>query len=112
MLKKKKLAPSPATGSRLTANAPAARTASPSPAPAPVPDVIDAEAIPAHSPMDRLLRPEEVAQILGVSERTLERWRMEGSGPRYLSLSRKVVRYEAGDLRTFLDDRGRSNTAA
>lgn len=110
MLKMKKVAPSPSSGSRLTAKAPAARTASP--APAPVPDVIDAAAIPAHSPMDRLLRPEDVAQILGVSERTLERWRMEGSGPRYLSLSRKVVRYEAGDLRTFLDDRGRSNTAA
>lgn len=110
MLKKKRIAPLVAAGSRPSTDGPAARTASP--APAPVPDVIDAAAIPAHSPMDRLLRPEDVAQILGVSERTLERWRMEGSGPRYLSLSRKVVRYEAGDLRAFLDDRGRSNTAA
>ena len=59
-----------------------------------------------------LLTPAQVADMLTVSERTLERWRMTGEGPEYVALSRKVVRYDAGALAAFVEGRRRVNTAA
>lgn len=63
------------------------------------------------SAQPRLLRPADVAEMLCVSERTLERWRQTGEGPRYLSLSRKAVRYRDTDLHDFIEAAGRNNTA-
>ncbi len=59
----------------------------------------------------RLLRPAEVADVLGVSERTLERWRMDGEGPQFISMSRKTIRYSAGAVEDFIDGRLKENTA-
>ncbi|MEN3164110.1 helix-turn-helix domain-containing protein [Tistrella mobilis] len=59
----------------------------------------------------RLMRPDEVATYLDVSERTLERWRICGEGPRYINLSRKVIRYTAQHLVEFLEQRVKDNTA-
>lgn len=59
-----------------------------------------------------LLTPFQVGELLAVSERTLERWRMTGEGPEYVSLSRKVVRYDAAAITTFVEGRRRMNTAA
>ncbi|MFT0532410.1 helix-turn-helix transcriptional regulator [Castellaniella hirudinis] len=43
------------------------------------------------SPGDRrVLNENELAQRWGLSPKTLQRWRSEGSGPRYLKLSRRV----------------------
>ncbi|WP_417251046.1 helix-turn-helix transcriptional regulator [Castellaniella sp.] len=43
------------------------------------------------SPGDRrVLNENELAQRWGVSPKTLQRWRGEGTGPRYLKLSRRV----------------------
>lgn len=61
--------------------------------------------------MAPLLTPAQVADMLTVSERTLERWRMTGDGPEYVALSRKVVRYDAGALANFVEGRRRINTA-
>lgn len=60
---------------------------------------------------EALLKPCDVAEKLAVSERTLERWRMTGEGPEYISLSRKTVRYTAASLERFITDRARTNTA-
>ncbi len=60
----------------------------------------------------QLLKPSHVAAMLGVSERTLERWRMTGDGPAYLSLTRNTVRYRSDELARFLRERVRSNTAS
>jgi hypothetical protein len=59
-----------------------------------------------------LLTPAQVGELLAVSERTLERWRMTGEGPEYVALSRKVVRYDTAALAAFLEGRRRMNTAA
>ena len=43
------------------------------------------------APADRrVLNENELAQRWGVSPKTLQRWRSEGRGPRYLKLSKRV----------------------
>lgn len=43
------------------------------------------------SPGDRrVLNEHELAQRWGVSPKTLQRWRSEGRGPKYLKLSKRV----------------------
>ena len=48
-------------------------------------------AITTMAPGDRrVLNENELAQRWGVSPKTLQRWRSEGRGPRYLKLSKRV----------------------
>jgi len=48
-------------------------------------------AINTLAPSDRrVLNENELAQRWGVSPKTLQRWRSEGRGPRYLKLSKRV----------------------
>ena len=48
-------------------------------------------AINSLSPGDRrVLNENELAQRWGLSPKTLQRWRSEGRGPRYLKLSKRV----------------------
>ena len=76
----------------------------------PPPDAIEAAA--AASPgAPRLLKPKEVADRLGVSQRTLERWRIAGEGPPYVSITRSTVRYTAEALDAFLAERVKASTA-
>jgi predicted DNA-binding transcriptional regulator AlpA len=49
------------------------------------------DAINSLSPGDRrVLNENELAQRWGISPKTLQRWRSEGRGPRYLKLSKRV----------------------
>lgn len=50
-----------------------------------------------------LLTGDEAAKFLGLSRRTLEAWRLHGIGPRYISFSRRAVRYKIEDLKAFVD---------
>jgi len=61
--------------------------------------------------MPRLLLPKDVAEQLGVTERTLERWRITGEGPRFVKISRSTVRYKAEDIAAFINERLRANTS-
>jgi predicted site-specific integrase-resolvase len=47
--------------------------------------------------MERVLNQKEAAKLLGVSTRTLERHRVEGTGARYARLGR-LIRYRECDL--------------
>jgi hypothetical protein len=47
--------------------------------------------------MTNYLLQSEAADLLRISERTLERWRVEGRGPRFRRFGRRVV-YAQGDL--------------
>jgi hypothetical protein len=40
-----------------------------------------------------LLTQREAASVLRLSERTLERWRVAGIGPRFIRLPRRSIRY-------------------
>jgi len=54
---------------------------------------------------DTLLTQEKAAQYLDCSARALEKWRVWGTGPAYIKVSRKMVRYKREDLDRFLAER-------
>lgn len=51
---------------------------------------------------DTLMSEEEAAKVIGVSKRTLQRWRCKGIGPVYRQITKKCIRYRRGDLVEFL----------
>jgi len=71
------------------------------------------DAINGLSPGDRrVLNENELAQRWGVSPKTLQRWRSEGRGPRYLKLSKRVsyplesvIEFERGALHDSTSER-------
>jgi len=65
-----------------------------------------------HDPdyLDRLITQEAASDFLGYSEKTLERWRYEGGGPRYVAVSARSVRYRRRDLIKWAEARLRENS--
>lgn len=55
---------------------------------------------------------DKAANLLDISERTLEKWRREGGGPKFIRISHKLVRYRICDLREFQESRLRENNIA
>lgn len=53
---------------------------------------------------DRLRTP-QAAEVLGITDRTLERMRERGDGPPYTRLSRRLIVYDADELRAWLASR-------
>ena len=60
--------------------------------------------------MDRLLDQNEVAKLLGLSARTLERLRVTGTGPQFIRIGR-LVRYRPCDLADYVDRNLRNSTS-
>jgi predicted DNA-binding transcriptional regulator AlpA len=60
----------------------------------------------------RSARPDthEAARLLGLSHRTLERYRVSGAGPKYSKIGRRVF-YSIGDLKEWAERRGRRSTS-
>lgn len=52
----------------------------------------------------------EAADFLRISERTLERWRVEGNGPRFRRFGRRIV-YAQSDLESWADGRCYQSTS-
>jgi hypothetical protein len=57
-----------------------------------------------------LMNTVEAARFLRLSPRTLERLRLEGSGPRYCKL-RRSVRYRQSDLELYVANHARHSTS-
>lgn len=55
-------------------------------------------------------RTREAAAFLGLAPKTLEFWRVRGTGPRYRKLGRVVV-YDERDLEEFLERGARTSTS-
>lgn len=49
-----------------------------------------------------VIREDSAAEALGVSPRTLQRWRVEGRGPAFIKIGPKAVGYTEADLREFV----------
>jgi excisionase family DNA binding protein len=49
-----------------------------------------------------LLTTQQVANILKVSAPTLQRWRTEGNGPRWIQVGRSV-RYRPADIQSWIE---------
>ncbi len=50
------------------------------------------------------------AELIGMSKRTLEKWRGEGTGPPFLKLGRRVL-YSVADLEEWIRSRRRYSTS-
>jgi len=59
---------------------------------------------------DALLTPAQAAAYLHVSPRTLEKWRMQGGGPRYSKLVHRVV-YTQLELDIWVAEQARMSTS-
>ena len=59
----------------------------------------------------RLLDSKGAAARLGLSVRTLQKWRMRGCGPRFVKLGH-AVRYEETEIEAFIRARERGSTSA
>lgn len=53
--------------------------------------------------MPRLLSEQQVEQFFGLRVRTLQRWRLEGRGPKFRKLEGRLIRYDVRDLDAFID---------
>lgn len=60
--------------------------------------------------MDQLVNQKQAAHALGISERTLERHRVGGTGPRWARLGR-LVRYRLADLEEWVEKNLRLSTS-
>lgn len=60
---------------------------------------------------DLLVNTTQAADYLGLSPRTLERWRVGGGGPAYVVLGSKSVRYRRSALDAFLAAGERTSTS-
>ncbi len=52
---------------------------------------------------DRLLKPKQVAELLGCQMETLARWRCKGIGPKYEKLETGRIRYKESEIQKWLD---------
>ena len=57
---------------------------------------------------DPLLSPPQVYAWLGIAESTLRRWRAEGRGPAYITLSPRVIRYRRSVVLAWLREQEHS----
>jgi len=60
----------------------------------------------------KLIRTPELAKLLGVSARTLERLRIEGNGIPFTQITDRLVGYAPEDVEAWLAERKRKSTSA
>lgn len=60
---------------------------------------------------DSLLRQEDAATLIGVTPRALEAWRYKGGGPKFVSISKRCVRYRRRDVLAWIEERLRTSTS-
>jgi predicted DNA-binding transcriptional regulator AlpA len=67
-------------------------------------------ASPTPPALDPLLDENQVAQVLNISVRTLQGWRVRGGGPRYVKLG-GAVRYRRSEVKQHILDSLRGSTS-
>ncbi len=61
---------------------------------------------------DTLIRRADLPRYLPIAAQTAARWAVEGEGPKFVKVGKRIVAYRAGDLREWLRSNERSNTIA
>ena len=51
----------------------------------------------------KLHRTKKAAEILGLEERTLDKWRLLGKGPKFVRVGTRAIRYRHEDLVNFIE---------
>jgi predicted DNA-binding transcriptional regulator AlpA len=57
-----------------------------------------------------LVSERQAADFLGVTVRALQKWRVTGTGPTYVRISSRCIRYRRRDLHAWIEARVRSST--
>ena len=57
----------------------------------------------ADQSLSAFLSESEAAEYLGISKKTLQRWRFDHKGPAYAKLNGKLIRYHQADLDEWMD---------
>lgn len=60
---------------------------------------------------DELYVERQAAQLLKVSEKTLQYWRLTGNGPKFVRISKRCVRYRRRDLIAWIEQRLKASTS-
>ena len=60
--------------------------------------------------MSRLVTDRDTSELLGVSLRTLQKWHLQGNGPRFVKLGH-AVRYDVKDLEAYIERARRRSTS-
>lgn len=51
------------------------------------------------------LNTHDAAKVIGLSEQTLRKYRVQGNGPRFAKVNARVIRYRLADLRDWMEGR-------
>lgn len=51
-----------------------------------------------------MLKPKSIAEKIGVTTQTLMSWRKKGTGPKWVKLSRYIIRYPEADFNSWLEN--------
>jgi len=62
-------------------------------------------------PTEVLLNERQAAEIIGTTPRFLQQRRQAGTGPRFLRLSHRCVRYRQSDIDAWLDGLSKRSTS-
>ena len=65
----------------------------------------------ARSRGEVLLTVEQAAELLALPRSTLDRWRVEGYGPKFLQLTARCIRYRRSDIEAWTETRVRQSTS-
>lgn len=60
--------------------------------------------------VSRLVTERDASELLGVSMRTLQKWRLQGKGPSFVKLGH-AVRYDVRDLEAYIEGGRRRSTS-
>ena len=71
---------------------------------------MSAALLPLPEDDDVLIRRTDLPQYIPAASQTFARWAVEGQGPRFIKIGKRLVAYRAGDLRAWLQGRARENT--
>ena len=61
--------------------------------------------------VSQLVDEDELSNRLGLSPRTLQGWRVDGSGPPYIRISQGCIRYDVDQVNNWLGDRTHCSTS-
>ena len=56
------------------------------------------------SPSSQLLSTAQVSSLLNLRAATLKKWRVLGTGPKYLRVGKRTVRYRLAGVKRFIAD--------
>ena len=61
--------------------------------------------------LSNLLTPKQLAGLLAINENTLAKWRLQGVGPKFVKIQRRI-RYAANDVDHWMNERTFASTTA